>query len=351
MLLVTVLLLAVSACLSPPAASSSTVSQHCDQVSVKQAPVDLQTVVDEFVQSIPAGGTSGYADPKADPDGVNALVQGFVKTTEGDLTAACHILTPVAYRVVLTTDSKTRQDVVLLRETRSDNGYARAWGFYTVSWPPGANPSTLTVEAPHACPHIVTRGCAGGDRLTHQVAVRVFREANARYLFINGADRRANGELGPSACEQDSRCADVAHQPESPFEKIHEKAVAVSGADSKVYQSHRFLAADHDAIDNVAPEISGTANVVVSAGVTTPSPIAQDVAGQIEAAERSFFHVCLFNVSNDCSQLGATRNVQKDHMSGGRFVHVEASNEVLREPCGTPCRRDELAAAIAKAMK
>ncbi len=183
------------------------------------------------------------------------------------------------------------------------------------------------------------------------MAAQVFREANARYLFINGADRRANGEFGPSACERDSRCADVAHQPESPFEKIHEKAVAPLGENAKVYQSHRFLSADHDAIDNVSPETAGTANVVVSAGTTTPSSIAQDVAVRIEAADRSFFHVCLFDASEDCSQLGATRNTQKNHMSGGRFVHVEASNEVLREPCGIPCRRDELAAAIAKTMK
>ncbi|HVE91298.1 MAG TPA: hypothetical protein VNE62_03210 [Actinomycetota bacterium] len=345
------LVLAISACLSQ--GTASTISKHCSQDSVKEAPADLETAIDEFVQSIPAADTFRYADPKRDPEDVKALVEGFAKVAGGDLVAACQALAPVAYRVVLTTDSKTGRDVVLLRESRGGGGFARAWGLYVVSWPPMANPSTLTVEVPHACPHTVPRGCEGGDRLTHLVAVKVFREANARYLFINGADRRANGMFGLSECEQDSRCSDVAHQPESPFEKIHEKAVADLGSNTKVYQSHRFLSSNHDPppMDNVSPGTSGTANVVVSAGTTSPSPIAGDVAGGIEAAERSFFHVCLFSGGPDCSQLGATRNVQKDHMFGGRFVHVEANDTVVRESCEAPCRRDELAAAIAGVMK
>jgi hypothetical protein len=345
------LVLATSACVSQAAPLESTIAKDCSQASVKEAPIDLQAATDEFVQSIPAANTFGYADPKGDPAGVNALVEGFATTTGGDLVAACQALVPIAYRVVLTTDSKTGRDVVLFQETRGEKGFARAWGLYIVSWPPTANPSTLTVEAPHACPHTVLGGCEGGDRWTHLVAVKVFREANARYLFINGADRRANREFEPVACEQNSSCADMAHQPEGPFEKIHEKAVAGLGANVKVYQSHRFLSSNHNPMDNVSPGTSGTANVVVSTGITTPSPMARDVAGGIEAAERSFFHVCLFGASERCAQLGATRNVQKDHMFGGRFIHVEANETVVREPCGAPCRRDELAAAIARVMK
>jgi hypothetical protein len=118
-----------------------------------------------------------------------------------------------------------------------------------------------------------------------------------------------------------------------------------------VYQSHRFLSNDHEPPDNVSPGSTETANVVVSAGNNSPSPLAREVARRIEAAERSFFHVCLFNAQEECSQLGATTNVQKDHMSGGQFVHVEASDQVVRNPCGDVCRRDELATAIAATMK
>jgi hypothetical protein len=349
--LVTTLTLAVSACLPEETSPGAAISPQCSQASVKQAPVDLQAVVDEFVQSIPAADTAGYADPRGDPSGLNALLEGFAKVAGGDLTAACQALAPVDYRVVLTTDRRTGRDVVVLRERQAQGRFARAWGFYLVSWPPGSNSSTLIVEAPHACPHTAAGGCQGGDRFTHLVAVKAFQEANARYLFINGADRRANGRFGPAQCAQNSRCADLAHQPESPFEKLHEKAVAGLGSRAKVYQSHRFLAAEHDPADNVAPGISGTANVVVSAGVTSPSPLAGNVARGIETAAPSFFHVCLFNAPGTCSELGATTNVQKDHMSGGRFVHVEASDQVVREPCGTPCRRDELAAAIATVMR
>jgi hypothetical protein len=45
---------------------ASAVSQQCGQASVKQPPVDLQTVVDEFMQSIPVANTAGYADPTKD---------------------------------------------------------------------------------------------------------------------------------------------------------------------------------------------------------------------------------------------------------------------------------------------
>lgn len=350
--LATVLSLAMSACLSQATAPESAIAKDCSEAPVEEVPIDLQTAIDEFVQSIPAGNTRGYADPKGDPQGVNALIEGFANVTNGDLMAACQVLTPIAYRVVLTVDSKTGRDVVFLRERQRDDGFARAWGLYVVSWPPSADPSTLIVEVPHACPHTVMGGCGGGDRLTHLVAVTVFREANARYLFINGADRRANREFEPSACEQDSSCADVAHQPESPFEKIHEKAVAGLGSSAKVYQSHRFLAGNHiDLEDNVPPGTGGPANVVVSAGITSPAPIAGDVAGGIEVANPSFFHVCLFTGGPDCSQLAATKNVQKDHTPVGRFVHVEANETVVREPCGVPCRRDELAKAIAEVLK
>jgi hypothetical protein len=354
------LVLTMSACLSQATSTEpvSAISQQCRQASVKQPPVDLQVVVDEFVQSIPAADPPGYADPTRDPTSRNALVNGFTKVTEGNLEAACQALVPVNYRVTLTTDRTTGRDVVLLREQRVQDRYARAWGLYLVSWPPGANPSTLVVEAPHACPNTATtggsKGCGGGDRFTHLVAVKVFQEATARYLFINGADRRANGKFEPTECAQYSRCADMAHQPESPFEKIHEKAVASLGSRAKVYQSHRFLSDNHDPKDNVPPGTSGPANVVVSAGISSPSRLAEDVAHGIEAAAPSFFHVCLFNDSQDsqkCSQLGATTNVQKDHLSGGRFVHVEASDQVVREPCGAPCRRDQLATAIAAVMK
>jgi hypothetical protein len=280
------------------------------------------------------------------------LAPTFVSVTEGDLVAACQALAPVNYRVTLTTDHTTGRDMVLLQEQQAQEHFARAWGFYLVSWPPSSNPSTLIVEAPHACPNTAAKGCGRGDRFTHLVAVKVFREATARYLFINGADRLANGTFDdPTECEKDARCADVAHQPESPFEKIHEKAVASLGPNAKVYQSHRFLSTEHDPPDNVEPGTSETANVVVSAGIPSPSRLADDVAHGIEAAAPSFFHVCLFNGSEECAKLGATTNVQKKHMSGGRFVHVEASDQVVREPCGTPCRRDQLATAVAAALK
>jgi hypothetical protein len=75
------LVLTMSACLSQATSPEpvSAVSKQCRQASMKQSPVDLQEMVDKFVQSIPATGPPGYADPTKDPTGRNALVNGFTK--------------------------------------------------------------------------------------------------------------------------------------------------------------------------------------------------------------------------------------------------------------------------------
>ena len=130
------------------------------------------------------------------------------------------------------------------------------------------------------------------------------------------------------------------------------------GAKAKVYQAHRFFSENHDGkngdpcppIDNVKPGTVTVANVVVSNGTNTDAgTLAEKVAVAIEAKDSSFFFVCLATGSGTCSNLAATTNVQKDNMFGGSFVHVEANEKVY--VCGSPCKRDQLAQAVADAMK
>jgi hypothetical protein len=211
------------------------------------------------------------------------------------------------------------------------------------------NLSKLVVEVPHACSRKnskVPNVCEGGDTDSHLVGVEAFRAANARYLFINGAQRNATS------------LSDVAHQPESAFEKIHEAALDPKqkglGASAKVYQAHRFSMENHDGKkaprDNVKPGTGTVANVVVSNATKTPSgTLAEKVAVAVEAKDSLFFFVCLATGAGTCSDLAATTNVQKDHMYGGSFVHVEANQTVY--VCDSPCRRDQLAQAVANAMK
>ena len=209
------------------------------------------------------------------------------------------------------------------------------------------------VEVPHACSRKnskVPNGCEGGDTDSHLVGVEAFRSANARYLFINGAQRNATS------------LSDVAHQPESAFEKIHEAALDPIqmglGANAKVYQAHRFFTGNHDGKNGdprstgrqCEARYGGVADVVVSNGTNTPTgTLAETVAAAVEAKDSLFFSVCLANGAGTCSDLAATTNVQKDHMYGGSFVHVEANESVY--VCGSPCKRDQLAQAVADAMK
>ena len=149
--------------------------------------------------------------------------------------------------------------------------------------------------------------------------MEAFRSANARYLFINGAQRNATS------------LSDVAHQPESAFEKIHDAALDPIqmglGANVKVYQAHRFFTGNHDGqngdppppADNVNPVMDGVADVVVSNGTNTPTgTLAETVATAVEAKDSLFFFVCLANGAGTCSDLAATTNVQKDHMYAAR---------------------------------
>jgi hypothetical protein len=311
--------------------------------------IDLKQAVDEFVRSIPGSKQGGYKDPNYDPIARTRLVEGFKKARNGELSAATEQLALVNYKASLYVDSGTGREVVILQEQKDKGAYPRAWGLYVIAWPPKQNLSNLVVEVPHACPPNVPnqpKVCDGGDTNSHLVGVEAFRAANARYLFINGAQRNATS------------LSDVAHQPESPFEKIHEAALDPKqmglGANAKVYQAHRFSTDNHDGKnaprDNVKPGTKSVANVVVSNATKTPAgTLAEKVAVAVEAKDSLFFFVCLATGGGTCSNLAATTNVQKDHMFGGSFVHVEANEWVYA--CGSPCRRDQLAQAVADAMK
>ena len=308
--------------------------------------IDLKRAVDEFVQSIPGAGQGGYKDPTTELKARSTLVDGFHKARNGQLPAARKQLALVSYRATLYTDSVTKRDMLMLEEQKVNSAYPRAWGLYIIAWPLKQKLSNVVVEVPHACPRTT---CDGGDTDSHLVGVEAFRSANARYLFINGAQRNATS------------LSDVAHQAESPFEKIHEAALDPKrtglGAKAKVYQTHRFFSGEHDGnkdhprapIDNVKPGTGGVANVVVSNGTSAPTRLTAKVAGAVEAKDPLFFFVCLATGAGTCSDLAATTNVQKDHMFGGSFVHVEVNESGY--VCGTPCRRDQLAQAVAAALK
>jgi hypothetical protein len=320
--------------------------------------IDLNDAVDEFVRSIPGSKQGGYKDPRKDLIARTRLVEGFKRARDGNLLAATKQLALVNYTATLYVDSGTGREVVILREKKDLNGsYPRAWGLYVIAWPPKQNLSKLVVEVPHACSRKnskVPTVCEGGDTDSHLVGVEAFRAANARYLFINGAQRNATSS------------SDVAHQAGSAFEKIHEAALDPKqkglGASGKVYQAHRFFTENHDGkngappgdppppVDNVKPGIGGIANVVVSNATKTPAgTLAEKVAVAVEAKDSLFFSVCLATGARTCSDLAATKNVQKDHMFGGSFVHVEANESGYA--CDSPCRRDQLAQAVADAMK
>jgi hypothetical protein len=231
---------------------------------------------------------------------------------------------------------------------------------------------TFSFKSPHACPD--PEGCPGGDRETHLLGVAAFRAANARYLFVNGTDRRANGNFSVGDCATAPACSDMSHQPDSAFEKIGEAAIAALGSTVKVVQFHGFLANNHNGDGNPPdddkpllvnyPAVSSSAaNVVVSNGIgfggAYPTTLATDVASAMNTAG---FAVCLFNgleppqPQNSCGDLGATQNVLGRHIRRdntaiaddlGQFVHIEAGESIRNDPA----ERRQLAEVVAGVMK
>jgi hypothetical protein len=79
----------------------------------------------------------------------------------------------------------------------------------------------------------------------------------------------------------------------------------------------------------------------------TPSTLPTNLAKAVEEKDGSFFHVCLYPGPKDCSELGATTNVQGQNMGGGSFGHVEANQDVV----GDRTRGVQLAVTIADTMQ
>ena len=341
--------------------------------------IDLPAFVDAYVQNIPPAGQGKYVDPDSQPGARDAVVKAFNQARQGFVADGCTTLRAgnTNFRIFRAIDGDGTRLVIM--QDRQGSTANRGWGLYIIRV---QSTSPVVVEVPHACPDTHPKGpqCDGGDPFTQYVAVDAFRAASAHYLFVAGADRRANGKYdtehpgemitgtngfcgnGPSS---KAECSDAAHQPRGMFERIHEAAVdAMASGTPRVYQSHGFSSANHqdpEPIDNRNTSSAGgngvdvTANVVVSSGEKTPSALATSVADAVEEGDPNVVHACLYLGAGTCSALGATHNVQKAHMHGGLFVHVEASEKVVtdRTDCTTansPCLRlgEDIGVAVAK---
>jgi acid phosphatase type 7 len=277
--------------------------------TVKSASGDLATYVNSFVAGIPRGSSEAYDVPTASERSTMASAYDAIEA--GDLLRAASLADPLGYDVVQYKDTTTGRNLIVLSERRNQDGsWPHAWGMYVFS--PTASSDT-TVEVPHPV----------ADWNTEDVGVETFRKANAEDLFVAGAHRDANSDGS----------ADVAHEADSVFEDIHEAAI---GPSTKVFQPHGFSQANH-------PDCG---EVVVSAGMSPPTQLAQKVDGDLRNAG---FDTVLYDSDSSCRELGATTNVQgafTRDVIGADFLHVEVSRPIRDDAVRRSLLVDRIAGAL-----
>ena len=319
-------------------------------------PAPLVDVVSAFVErSVPAD--QRYVFPTA---GERTRFQcGFQYAASLRLANAQRLLQPLGYDVKLMRDAAApgRPQLIVLEERKSAGHYPHAWGLYVIAARTAL--PVVAVEVPHQCRSTARCNEVGGDRRTHTMGVTTFERSRAKYLFVAGTDRGA-----PAAgCPQPPCSADVAHEPASMFEAMHEAALAPRLfllPARRVYQPHGFATGNHPA---------SCQEVVVSAGLepTATTRVARRIAAELNADPSDVYggKVLLFgsDVSPadgrvDCSTqddptggLGATTNVQGRFASQLRpprdFISVESSENVRN----LAAERDALSNTVGRALR
>ncbi len=245
--------------------------------------------VESFVESIPKRNSEEYSEPTRAQR--VTMSSAFKAIETGDLSRAASLVNPLAYDVVRYKDTVTGRTYTILSEERGNDGsWSNGWGMYVFA---SEAESNAIVEVVHPV----------SDLHSEKVGLETFRRANAKYLFISGAHRKAKA----------AGTADVAHDNTSIFEQIHK--VAIDSANT-VFQPHGFSQEDH-------PEYG---EVVVSSGTDYPPPRVRDLQ---DALQEAGFDARLYD-GDSYSELAGTTNVQgkSARAVGVEFLHLEVSRSI-----------------------
>lgn len=266
--------------------------QNAFSPPVESASGDLAIEISSFVKTIPRSGSEAYDMPTYSQR--NTMGEAFEAIETGNLSRAASLVNPLAYDVVQYEDTVTGRTYTMLSERRNaDGSYPHAWGMYIFS--PKATSNTV-IEVVHPI----------ADVYSEKIGLETFREANARYLFIAGAHRKANSD----------GTADVAHARTSVFEQIHRVTVVPS---TMVFQPHGFSEVGH-------PDYG---EVVVSAGTAQPTPLAREVYNGLRNVG---FDARLYD-GVSYLQAGATKNIQQSSSRAvaASFLHLEVSRSIRED--------------------
>ncbi|HYU20938.1 MAG TPA: hypothetical protein VEQ11_19800 [Chloroflexota bacterium] len=253
---------------------------------------DLQALVIAYKGTLPDHDSHAFVEPE--PGEAVRFLAATTTALGGDLDDAASRFDTFGYDLVSFLDLGSSVWHLVLRE-RTPCG--RCWGLYVLSRSVTAR--DVAVEAPHPL----------FDALAPEMAIDAYLRMDAREFSMAGTHRYANGP--------DSPVSDMARNPNSVFQKMHE---ALTGPDTQVFQYHGFNLRNHP----------GYPNVVLSNGSPNPQPELFLLKAAIEARGET---VGIFD-GRDWGELGATINPQGRYTRsiGGRFFHMEHEFAIRSDP-------------------
>lgn len=248
---------------------------------------NLTDQIARLIAFTPDSGSEGFLEPESWE--LIAFGQLVNEIQYGNFEQAINQATDLDYELIEYTDrgDENARNYLLREETPIRKG----WGLFVIRIDSASN---LIIEAPH--PHF--------DLNTPTVTLDLFRALKARALLIAGAHRGAKDDFS----------ADVAHNPQTIFQAVHETLAESEG--NVILQIHGFASSKHP----------GYPQVVLGNNQTTNSNLVDDLAAAFVAGNIS---VGVCDGTSWLDLCGQT-NVQLISTNAGIFIHLEL-NETIRD--------------------
>ena len=285
-----------------PTQTSTATPPQPSATSTSELPLfsgDLSNQVARLETNAARAGSQGFLVP--DEQALADFASLAEDLLAGRLVQAGELAAQYDYELVRYADRGAQGAVFyVLREQKP---FRRAWGLYIFRMDQPADAQNVIIEAPHVL----------ADEGTPAVALLLFRGLEGRALLIAGAHRAAN---------QDGS-ADVAHNPDTIFQVIHNALAAPNPAlaPALVVQVHGFASERHPGYP-----------MVVLGGNPPDHP---DLPLWLESLEQALSAQMLTTGICDGSNwedLCGETNVQAGSLSVGMFVHLELSEAARANP-------------------
>ena len=253
--------------------------------------IDLKALTDSIKSKMPGRESEGYKHPTEQER--LAFLAAVDLALAGDIGGADAAVDLYGYDCYTFTEAVTGDPLVIFRERAPVN---RGWGTYVYNRN-AQRPVDVHINHPIF------------DSNTHVQGASLFRDLRGRWMLMAGTHRYANADTS----------SDMAHNPESLFQKLHEKVI---GTGRMALSVHGFNQASH--VEPIASSALVLSNGKTTLGATQGTEFAIDLRDRLD---RASWKTGLYAYDASYDKLAASRNPQgrysNDIHGHGRWVHVE----------------------------